>query len=337
DGTLLYESPAASRVLGYDAKENTGRAGLDIVHPEDREAAAAVFQNVMANPGVPFEMVNRLTRKDGTYIVAEGTVTNLLHVEGVNAIVSNIRDVTARKEAEDALVENNAELKKSNSELDKFVYSVSHDLRAPLCSMKGVVEITERRTEDPFLLRNMGMMKKSIDRLDKFIGDILDYSRNMRMDMCKEPVDFKEMIDEITANLEFMGGSNRKVDIRMEMDVAADFDSDPGRIAIVLNNLVSNAIRYQNPGVHEPFVDIRVHTNETQACIVVKDNGIGIAKDKLTKVFDMFYRVSESSVGSGLGLYIVKETIDKLHGTIELESEPGVGTTFKILIPNFHN
>jgi signal transduction histidine kinase len=102
----------------------------------------------------------------------------------------------------------------------------------------------------------------------------------------------------------------------------------------LLNNLVSNAIRYQNPKAEAPFVDIDVTTSDDEAIISVKDNGIGISSENQPKVYDMFYRVSQNSVGSGLGLYIVKETIDKLQGKIEMDSELGKGTIFNIHIPN---
>ncbi|HZG01667.1 MAG TPA: HAMP domain-containing sensor histidine kinase, partial [Chitinophagales bacterium] len=114
------------------------------------------------------------------------------------------------------------------------------------------------------------------------------------------------------------------------------FSSDPGRISVLLNNLISNAIRYQNPNVDKPYVDIAVETTADAAFIVVKDNGIGIDKAQQSKVFDMFYRVSQNSVGSGLGLYIVKETVEKLQGKIDLKSEPGTGTAFTIVLPNLN-
>ncbi|MBK7966234.1 MAG: HAMP domain-containing histidine kinase [Bacteroidetes bacterium] len=110
--------------------------------------------------------------------------------------------------------------------------------------------------------------------------------------------------------------------------------SDKSRLSIILNNLVSNAIRYQNAQLPNPFVDIKIDTSDTETDIVVRDNGIGMSKDVQPKVFDMFYRVSNVSVGSGLGLYIVKETVEKLHGKIAVDSEPGQGSTFKIRIPN---
>jgi signal transduction histidine kinase len=103
-----------------------------------------------------------------------------------------------------------------------------------------------------------------------------------------------------------------------------------------MNNLISNAIRYYNPAVSRPYVEISILANSEHAEIIVRDNGIGIDEKYHDKIFDMFFRVSKKSVGSGLGLYIVKETIEKLDGEIGLTSEKDKGTEFKILIPNLN-
>jgi signal transduction histidine kinase len=234
-----------------------------------------------------------------------------------------------------ALQQSNDELKKSNKELDSFVYSVSHDLRAPLSSMLGVVGLCEMREMDPFMGKNISLLKSSIKKLDGFIMDILDYSRNARLEMILQEIHFDEMLTDISGNLKFMGSDNqRNVDIRLAVQNGVAFYSDKSRLSIILNNLISNSIRYQNPEIADPFVEIRIEVSSTGADILVRDNGIGIDKDNQGKVFNMFYRVSNKSAGSGLGLYIVKEAVEKLNGAIMLSSQPGKGTEFSIWIPN---
>ena len=234
-----------------------------------------------------------------------------------------------------ALLKSNDELKKSNKELDSFVYSVSHDLRAPLSSMLGVVGLCEMGTLDPFMLKNVTFLKSSIKKLDGFIMDILDYSRNSRLEVDHQEIHFTDLLTDISGNLKFMGAEDqRKVDIRTAIRNGVAFYSDKSRIGIILNNLVSNGIRYQNPQAADPFVEVNVDVSESAADIRVRDNGIGIDKENQGKVFNMFYRVSSKSIGSGLGLYIVKEAVEKLHGTIELRSEPGQGCEFNIHLPN---
>ena len=234
-----------------------------------------------------------------------------------------------------ALLKSNDELKKSNKELDSFVYSVSHDLRAPLSSMLGVVGLCEMGTLDPFMLKNVTLLKSSIKKLDGFIMDILDYSRNSRLEVDRQEIHFTDLLTDISGNLKFMGGEDqRKVDIRTTIRNGVAFYSDKSRLGIILNNLISNSIRYQNPEAADPFVEVQVDVSESAADIRVRDNGIGIDKENQVKVFNMFYRVSSKSIGSGLGLYIVKEAVEKLHGAIELRSEPGRGCEFSIHLPN---
>jgi len=234
-----------------------------------------------------------------------------------------------------ALLQSNEDLKKSNRELDSFVYSVSHDLRAPLSSMLGVVGICETGVLDPFMMKNISFLKSSIKKLDGFIIDILDYSRNARLEVDRQEIHFTDLLTELSNNLKFMGiNDQRKVDIRTTVQNGVAFYSDKSRINIILNNLISNGIRYQNPQVPDPFVEIIVNVSESAANILVKDNGIGIDQGNKEKVFNMFYRVSNNSIGSGLGLYIVKEAVDKLNGVLELRSEIGKGTEFIIQLPN---
>jgi signal transduction histidine kinase len=234
-----------------------------------------------------------------------------------------------------ALLQSNQELKKSNKELDSFVYSVSHDLRAPLSSMLGVIGICEMGTLDPFMTKNVSLLKSSIKKLDGFIMDILDYSRNSRQEVDREEIHFSDLLTDISNNLKFMGSDEqRKVDIKTNIRNGIAFYSDKTRINIILNNLISNSIRYQNPQIPDPLVEINVEVSEYAANILVKDNGIGIDRDNQEKVFNMFYRISSKSIGSGLGLYIVKEAIEKLNGSIELRSEIGKGTEFIIHLPN---
>jgi signal transduction histidine kinase len=228
----------------------------------------------------------------------------------------------------------NKELKKANYELDRFVYSTSHDLRAPLNSMLGLIEIAKDETEDLPTLEYLRLLKMSAKKLDGFICDILDYSRNSRMEVNKELIDFKELLGETTQHLKFMGDISRKVDFTIDVTGNIPVYADKSRLSTVLNNLISNAIRYQNLKVPNPFVDITVETFDAQTKITICDNGIGISKEFHPKIFDMFYRVSHQSIGSGLGLYIVKEAVNKLNGTIEVQSKLGEGTTFFISIPN---
>ncbi len=225
-------------------------------------------------------------------------------------------------------------LSKTNQELDKFVYSLSHDLRAPLTSMLGLIEITEEETEDRLVQTNLSMLKRSVNKLDCLIHDILNYSRNSRIEITDEEIDFREMLNDALSSLQYLNATHRNVEIHVDVENNTSFYCDKLRLALVLKSLIMNAIQYQDLKAAQPFINIRVKNTEKQTLITVSDNGIGIKKELQEKIFEMFYRVCLYSEGSGLGLYIVSEALAKLNGRIEIDSELGRGTTFNIYIPN---
>jgi signal transduction histidine kinase len=258
-------------------------------------------------------------------------------------------DVTSRKRLEDhakqSLLERREtrgelkrkleELKKTNSELDRFVYSASHDLRSPLKSLLGLSNmiIDDVSSENTVQLEQLGMMQSSIMKLDDFIEDILDYSRNSREEVIRKAVDFKLTIDEIMKNLTYMDGAD-KIDLTIDIDQQMEFISDRARVNMVFSNLISNAIKYKDSSKENVYLAINIKCSNEFAIISIEDNGIGIDERNLDRIFDMFYRATSKSSGSGLGLYIAKEAIEKLNGTIEIESELSRGTKFSIAIPN---
>lgn len=316
---------------------NTPEAFFDCIHPEDIEQVKKIVSESKAELK-PFEYEARIFMPDLSIknIVAKGQASESSTGDIVK-MHGTIQDITERKKHEQVIEESNKELRKSNHELDKFVYSVSHDLRAPLSSMLGVVTLIETETTDNSIAGDIKMLKNSIHKLDGFIKDILDYSRNARTDVNLQEIHFDELLNDIKGNLKHMASANANVDMRIHVKNGTSFLSDRVRLNIILNNLISNSIRYSKPDISDSFVEVHVDANETDARIVIKDNGIGIAKENQDKVFDMFYRISKKSVGSGLGLYIVKEMVEKLNGYLHLESQIDEGTQFTILIPNMHN
>jgi PAS domain S-box-containing protein len=243
-------------------------------------------------------------------------------------------DITEQKEKEHELEEQNRELAKINKELDRFVYSASHDLRAPLTSMMGLNHLMAQ-SENLLEIRGyLNLQEKVLKRLDLFIQEITDFSRNVRMDMHRNLIDFPALCNSVFDALGFMENSAVvQKDLLMTGQTDTDFYSDEKRLLVVLSNLVSNAIRYARTD-REAFVKITVHVGSRKAIISVSDNGQGIAKEHHDKIFDMFYRASDCNTGSGLGLYIVQETVAKLHGQVTFISAPGWGSTFQVEIPN---
>jgi signal transduction histidine kinase len=231
------------------------------------------------------------------------------------------------------LVESNKLLKKTNEELDRFVYSTSHDLRAPLASVIGLLGLSSQTTSPLEKARYERLMLKRIKDLDKFINDITDYSRNNRVGIRRSNVNLKNLSFEIWESLKHSHGAER-IEFKTSFENDATVWTDATRLKIVLTNLISNAVRYHDSQKEMQFINLGYQVVNDTFILQIEDNGMGIAEEYQKRIFEMFFRANETSNGSGLGLYIVKETIDKLSGTIEVQSSTNVGSIFTVRLPS---
>ncbi len=228
----------------------------------------------------------------------------------------------------------NQELKMLNEDLDRFIYSAAHDLKSPLTSLLGLINIAEVDLATAGKQHYFKMMKSSVVKLESFIKDITDYARNKRQNLNIEKIALEDTIDTILSDLNFLPNFER---INQYVEVKGDvFYSDKTRIEIVLKNLLSNAIRYADPSKENCFLYIKTVVTNNYLSLVMEDNGIGIGKEHLPKIFDMFYRASEDSKGTGLGLFLVRESVKMLRGNISVNSRLGEGTVFRLKLPNLH-
>lgn len=240
-------------------------------------------------------------------------------------------EIQTRKEAEHKLQKSNQELSKRNTELDNFVYSVSHDLRAPIASVLGLINLAKKDRDLAMKDTYLDMINSSALQQDHFIKEILDQSRNSRLDVKREEILFQPIIDETFSQLSFATPTGKAVEKIVSVQQSKPFYCDRWRLKVILNNVISNAIRYRNG--RDPVIKVNVDVTEKGAQVCIEDNGKGIAKEHLKHVCRMFYRATDDGAGSGLGLYIVKETIDKLNGSIKIDSIEGQGTTVQLMIP----
>ena len=241
-----------------------------------------------------------------------------------------------RKNAESELRIQNEELVKVNQEMDSFIYSVSHNLRAPLMSVLGLVDLASREDLDrgKYFQDYFSMMNHSIAKLDDTLKEILDYSRNSRQQIVHQKIDFRKIVEESLERLKYLEGFEM---IQSNITIKADgaFYSDEYRLTVIMNNLISNAINYRDPAKEVCILNISVLITKEKALVSVEDNGIGIPEEYQSKIFNMFFRGTVKSKGAGLGLYIVKETINKLNGKIGIHSDYGKGTTVELELPNY--
>lgn len=242
--------------------------------------------------------------------------------------------VTEHIKIDRKLREQNIELKKVNEELDRFVYSASHDLRAPIASALGLINISMYE-ENPGTIRNyLTLMKNSMDKLDNFIRDIVNYSWNSRLDIQLEKINMRELIWEVFDNYRFIKNYE---EIQKEVIIGEQeiIHSDYQRVKIILNNLIGNALKYQRIDNPNKQVLVKVHVDAKNIYFSIEDNGEGIDGAYLDKIFDMFFRISADRSGSGLGLYIARQTVEKLNGNLKIESTPDQGTTANVTIPYY--
>jgi len=206
-------------------------------------------------------------------------------------------------------------------------------LRSPVLSVMGLIDLamkTGKPGED--LVVYLNMMRRSMDRLDGTIREILAYSRNAKTELDIIHIDISAMVQDIFENV--CHSPTSKVVCTHESHGSTVFYSDQKRVLSVLNNLISNAVKYSRKGHTESYVKVKIETDDNWCVIVVEDNGEGIPYEHQEKVFNMFYRASTTSTGSGLGLFICFEVIKKLEGQISLKSVPGQGSIFRVAIPN---
>jgi signal transduction histidine kinase len=255
----------------------------------------------------------------------------------IKEAVQHRRQENSRRRHEVLLRHQNAELKKVNRDLEMFVHSTSHNLRAPLRSVLGLIYLSRQELAADKMAnldQYYGLMENSIHALDDTIKLILDYSRTKQLVEEVEEIDFEKMFEEIFNNLEHINSPETIVK-EVAVDPGSPFYCSRTKLYLILLNIISNAIKYFDPAKERSFVRMQVRRGSEQAVIEIEDNGIGIPLDLQQRVFDMFYRATETSEGSGLGLFIVKETVERLGGSIELTSKPGSGTAFRLVIPNY--
>lgn len=238
--------------------------------------------------------------------------------------------------ARQELKEKNRLLTKTNEELNRFVYSASHDLKAPIMSVLGLLKVAELEGDKKDSEKYFSMISSSVKQLDLFIHNIINYYKNTRMVEAVNVIDFAKIISETLNSYGYFEDSH-EINITSNIVQHQEFFSDEFRIRVIFNNLLSNAIKYQRKDELKKRIHLACIVENDFAHVSIEDNGIGIKENYIPNIYNMFYRATRESSGSGIGLYIVKEAVDKVRGNIMVASKENEGTTFTITIPNRTN
>jgi signal transduction histidine kinase len=253
----------------------------------------------------------------------------------IGRVISDLRysehELKIQKEK---IEQTNDQLNKANHELDRFVYSVSHDISAPLKSIKGLIAISKLESkgqpDTPYIL----MIEQSVKKLEDFTEEILEHSRASRKNIEIDEINLHHHLNEVFDNVKYLNGYST-VQFNVKLDYPL-IKSDRFLLKVILNNLISNAIKFQRhePNV-APTISIRSFVND-RVIIEVEDNGEGIHETYKDRIFEMFYRATTSSSGSGLGLFIARQAIEKLNGAISFKTKHGEGSLFRIELPIYN-
>ncbi|RRN76900.1 sensor histidine kinase, partial [Pseudoxanthomonas sp. SGD-10] len=226
----------------------------------------------------------------------------------------------------------NEELQKAYNELDKFAYSVSHDIRGPLVGISGGINLAMQTENLKEIKEILGLMNKSVEKLDDFILSMHDYYSLERGELKITSIDFKELVKEpLDVFSIYAKSANIQFNVTVEQD--QPFWNDAISIKLIITNLLSNAFKYQKKNNDDKFVDLKIKVQKGQASIIVEDNGYGIEEKYKKEIFNLFFRAHHHEKGSGFGLFNLKSALSKLNGTISVNSEINKGSTFTVTIP----
>ncbi|MFM7823617.1 MAG: sensor histidine kinase, partial [Bacteroidota bacterium] len=304
-GNIEWVNESFTKTTGYTLEEVKGRKPKEFLQRGDSsndEVRQLLSQSLAKRETVEVTIVNY--NKWGEPYYNQLEITPVFDEDGnhVNFIALQ-KDITVEMRFQEEMIHKNEELHKINAELDNFVYSISHDLRAPLLSIKGIFKLIHMKEKlGEQANKYLKMADESVDRLDGTVQEILDYSRNARLNLQVSEFDLRTLVDQIFDDLRF--GTDKEFLFESTYDGSTIMTSDRYRINTLLKNVISNAVKYRNRSAATSFVKVHVIRKDGVTMIDVVDNGIGIAPQNVERIFEMFFRASSEVTGTGLGLCI---------------------------------
>jgi two-component system sensor histidine kinase/response regulator len=337
NGIQHFVSESCEKILGYRQEELINIPVIQqMIHPDDQEKVMSEFQIAIKKGygGIQY----RHRHKNGGWVYLEAFGTNQLNNPYINSLVLNVRDITERKNAEEALAESEARLRELNATKDKFFSIIAHDLRSPFHSIIGFSNLLVRQIQKK---DNVGIEKyawiiqNSAERTMDLLMNLLEWSRSQtgRMEFSPEYIEIVELINKVTKLLSD-SAQQKSITISRELPHNAPVFADKAMIGTILRNLISNAVKFTNPGGK---IVISAEQKQDELMVSVCDSGVGIKKHAIGKLFriDKSYSTigTQNEKGTGLGLLLCKEFVIKHGGKIWIESELGRGSEFHFTIP----
>jgi PAS domain S-box-containing protein len=341
-GRFTYANEGYQRLVGRSLAELQQMTLMEITHPEDLSQNLHLLTR-LTQTGHWFELEKRYQRPDGTLV---WVLNNVSLVEQGQAkpphIMAVCQDITQKKQAEhsleqavEELAQANQLLSQINADLDSFVYSASHDLRSPIATMQGLFDLLGRRLGDKLELNDqvlLGHLSASMQKLNRTIGDLTQIVQASKdTEQPAEAILLEDLLTEVKEDIAPLLLSTQ-AEVYTEWQVTSI--RFPRKVLrSVLYNLLSNAVKYRHPD-RPAQVTLKTEKVELGVRLSVEDNGLGLTQAQTGKLFKMFSRLHTHVEGTGIGLYTTKRMVENYGGSIWVESTPGKGTTFKVVLPN---
>jgi len=338
NGIQHYVSESCEKILGYRPDELIQIPVIEqLIHPEDQEKVLLALQDIVKNSdngGTQY----RHRHKNGGWVYLEAVGSNQIDNPLIQSVILNVRDITERKNAEDALIESKARLSELNATKDRFFSIIAHDLKSPFNSIFGFSELLVEqmnRKDYQGVEKFAAIINRSSKQAMDLLTNLLEWARAQtgKIEFNPEYIELVTLINEV-AELFNDSAQQKAITIITDLPHNLPVFADKYMIGTVLRNLISNGIKFTHPGGK-----IRVSTkqNENQVTVSVSDNGVGIEKETIDKLFRIEYSYSTTGTaresGTGLGLLLCKEFIEMHGGKIWVESEPEKGSVFLLTLP----
>jgi PAS domain S-box-containing protein len=336
EGYCTFLNPAAKKMTGYNFNEISEKPFLDLVHPckatghnKDECSlyqAIADFKEIKDHEDV-------FVRKDGSEFYASCSTKLIIKRGHPTSTLLEIRDVTEEKKSKQRLIDTAEQLKIINTDLDNFIYTASHDLRAPIANLEGLINglnktaVVKLNNSEKTMVE---MVMMSINRLKRTITDLTTITKAQKdIEKDQEKVSFKEVLEDVKADLNIL---IKETDPEFVENFETSYINYSKKdIRSLFYNLLSNAMKYRSPE-RKLKIEISSYSEKDSTILSIKDNGLGIKEEYQKKLFVMFKRIHTHVEGSGIGLYILKRILENKGGKIEVQSIEGRGTTFKVYL-----
>jgi signal transduction histidine kinase len=328
DGNRILQNRAAAKNEPSDADSGSIVSETVIPGQDDKSPDAAELPLVKAFRGeaVLDQIVVKCSAANGsrTYLVNALPLTD--EAGKATGVLLTEREISDLRKLQ-------TQLKSKSKDFDMFMYRASHDLKSPLTAMEGVLVFALSNIPDSKTRMYLELIRKSHGQLSNTVNDLITLSRISQKEIQRNVIRLSNLVQEIVGTIRLLPQAEH-IEIKDCIPEHVAVSADEGLLRAVLQNLIWNAIVHHRPGGAFREVQIVIQDQEGNVRIEVSDNGPGIPADLHDKIYDIFFRGNPAVAGSGVGLFIVKQAVERLSGSIEMVSEEGTGSTFTVVVPN---